>query len=229
MTYDALLRSFADEINSLADRGALTWDWFLNGSWNQNSWLHALMFGALVRSVTLPYIPMVEVKWGQGFRPDLCVLDQQCKHEIGVIEYESTNSSDERLMCKDLKHFEVAILNYAAPSYKFTIPQWWLLISSLPNQSVKRWPFYDWSYEENTPSPKDKQRRDANPLLYFEQSVHDCMLRVRNVIESGFAGRMPTEIVWANIDGHALTVLNINGKKQDGRTTFVLHLKDKAD
>src|SRR6266702_2292166 len=99
MTANSFLRSFAAEINKLADRGVLTWAWFLDGSWNSKSWLHAIMFGTLVRSVPPPYIPMVEVKWSGRFKPDLCILDKRCKQEIGLIEYESTNSSYERLMC----------------------------------------------------------------------------------------------------------------------------------
>jgi hypothetical protein len=123
MKVEDFLCSFAGEINDLADRKMLTWAHLLDGSWNKNSWLHARMFGALVRSVNRPYIPMVEVFWNQGFHPDLCVVDLQ-DVTIGVIEYESTNSSDERIVAKDLAHFESAILEYKTRPVE--LPKWWL-------------------------------------------------------------------------------------------------------
>src|SRR5262245_18170546 len=108
MTPEAFLAAFAEQLNHLARRRLLTQDWLLK-DWNASSWLHARICGALVRAVPPLYTPMIDVKWSGRFKPDLCICDE-ADRTIGVVEYESTNSSDERLVVKDLKHIEDAIL-----------------------------------------------------------------------------------------------------------------------
>jgi hypothetical protein len=221
MNLEGFLASFAGEMNDLAGRTLLTWAYFLDGCWNGSSWLHARMFGALVRSVNRPCIPMVEVRWSQCFIPDLCIVDEKDR-TIGVIEYESTNSSDERLMEKDLVHFERAILEYETCPAE--LPGWWLLISSLPNRPVRNWPWY--SYPDYPPYPKSKQVRDADPLTYYEDALHNHLSQMWGRIAARFGGPPPTKIVWANLDGAALTVLSVNGERQHGQTTFPLRLAE---
>ncbi|HWG43292.1 MAG TPA: hypothetical protein VN688_10940 [Gemmataceae bacterium] len=221
MNLDRFLGNFAVEINDLAARRLMKWAYFLDGSWNRYSWLHARMFGALVRSVSRPCVPMVEVKWGRYFRPDLCIVDES-DQTIGIIEYESTNSSDERLMEKDLVHFERAILEYEkSPA---GLPRYWLLVSSLVNRSVRNYPWY--SYPDYPPCPKSKQARDANPLAYYQDSLHNYLAAMWGRIAARLGSHPPIEIVWANVDGEALTVVNVNGERQNGETTFLLELAE---
>src|SRR5262249_36461328 len=120
------------------------------------------IWGALVRSVPPLFTPMVDVKWSGMFKPDLCICDE-ADRTIGVLEYESTNSSDERLVVKDLRHIEDAILAELRQGQVQT--RWWLLISTLPNRRVE-WPrFYDWG-EDTLPLVKSRSKRDENPLAY---------------------------------------------------------------
>ncbi len=68
------LTSLGQELNDLGQRGALFQESFLNIAWNEFSWLHARIFGAMIRVVQRPLIPMVETKWGNYFVPDLLVV-----------------------------------------------------------------------------------------------------------------------------------------------------------
>ena len=131
MTAIDFIQSFAEQINLLADRRLLTWQWLLDGSYNKYSRLHARIHGALVRSVDASYIPLVEVKWNRSFRPDVCVADDQ-ERDIGVIEYQSTNSSDERLTY-NVDSFERAIFAYKPTPEK--LPRWWLLLTAAQRRS----------------------------------------------------------------------------------------------
>jgi hypothetical protein len=76
MTWDAFCRQLAAELNDLAANNLLTKAWFLDGTYNQCSWLHARIFGAMARAVVRPFVPMIEVKWYQGFEPDLCITER---------------------------------------------------------------------------------------------------------------------------------------------------------
>jgi hypothetical protein len=217
MTVADFLSCFAAEINELADQNLLSWDSLLDGRWNGNSWLHARMFGAMVRAVRRPAFPMVEVKWNGGFVPDLCLVDGRDK-VIGVVEYESTNSSDERLVGKDLEHFEAAVLEYQ--NVVADLPGWWLVISTLPRCPVRRWPWYadkkviGWNIcTDYPPAVKSRESRNANPLAYYEDGLHTAFAESVSRIATAFGGSCPTTVIWANIDGNALSVMNVNGER----------------
>jgi hypothetical protein len=138
----AFLGSLARELDDLSQMGLFRPDHITDGTWNQSSWLHSRVFGALVRAVQRPLVPLVEVGWSRNFYPDLCIIDNADAVQA-VIEYESTNSSDERLIGKDIWHFEEAII--AQVNDQTELPPWWVLISTLPSCEVKRWPWYEWN------------------------------------------------------------------------------------
>jgi len=230
MTYESFLDAFASEINVLADQNLLRWESLLDGSWNQQSWLHARIFGAMVKAVRQPASPMVEVKWNQGFVPDLCLVDNG-DNVIGVVEYESTNSSDERLVGKDLLHFENAIQEFkdCVPD----LPGWWLVVSTLPNRPVQRWPWYadkkliGWNIATDyPPAIKSRSIRNTSPLVYYEEGLHRTLNEMMQRLSSVFSGACPASLVWANIDGEFLSVMNVNGEPALNRhPSFPLRMK----
>lgn len=223
MTADDFLSSFAAEINELADQNLLSWESLLDGRWNRKSWLHARMFGAMVRAVRRPACPMVEIKWNAGFVPDLCVANARDK-VIGVVEYESTNSSDERLFGKDLAHFETAVLKYQ--NAVADLPGWWLVISTLPRCPVRRWPWHPWNNDPHyPPAVKSREARNASPLSYYEEGLHAALATSVGRIATAFGGSCPTSVAWANIDGDTLSVMNLNGVPGSGRQVHPLRLK----
>lgn len=219
MTPDNYLTAFADQLNRLAERRLLTQDWLLK-DWNDCSWLHARIWGALVRSVPPLYTPMVDVKWSGMFKPDLCICDGADK-TIAVVEYESTNSSDERLVVKDLRHIEDAILAELRQGEVQT--RWWMLISTLPNRSVK-WPrFYDWG-EGTLPAVKSQSKRNENPLAYYRDGVLQGLGEICERLTKEAKGAMPCLVVWANMDEKSLTVLNVNGHRPEKEVRFAINL-----
>lgn len=222
------LANVADELNYLGQQGVFARAWFTDGRWNQRSRLHARVWGALVRSVRPPFVPMVEMTWARSFRPDLCIMDA-CDNMIATVEYESTNSSDERLMSKDIRNFERAILRHVGyekhpDDPKRRLPEWWVVISSLPDGPVRRWPWWKNNHENTRypPSVKDKTRRDANPLAYYEAGLHDYLKATWGRIVEKFGHEPPCHLVWVNLRPEALEVMNIDGEKPRHSMQFLL-------
>lgn len=198
------------ELRDLHERGLLPTEAVTDGNWNQNSWLHSRLFGALVRAVERPLVPLVEVGWSKGFCPDLCIIDQTDSVQA-VIEYESTNSSDERLVGKDIAHYEEAILAQAADLT--ALPSCWVLISTLPSCDVKRWPWWEWNTLTGyPPAVKDRNLRNACPLSYYEGGLHASLAATWGRIVSAFGGEAPLTLAWVNLDQTlTLTTKNVNG------------------
>jgi len=199
------LRQFGNELNDLGERGAFSQEWFKNGELNQYSWLHGRIFGALIRSVDKPFIPMVEIKFGRNFKADLMVVrpkpGTKDDDEIAVIEYESTNSSDPRIWQKDLPHFEWAIKMYQNRKYSGSVPPWWIVITTLPDCQVYGWP---WWY-----GGKGKVKRDKDPFCYYENVIHRAFQATWKRISVASC-----HLAWVNLGLNAIKVLNFDGKKQ---------------
>ncbi len=224
------LAKVAEELNHLGQQGALTQAWFTDGRWNKQSWLHARVLGALVRSVEPPLVPMVEMTWHQSFRPDLCIMDDH-DHMIATVEYESTNSSDERLMDKDMRNFEKAILRYVGyedhpDDPKWRLPEWRILISSLPNCPVQHWKWWKYNTENMAypPKIKDKAKRDRNPLVYYEAGLHSYLKATWGRIVDAFGATPPCHLVWVNLTPESIEVMNVDGEKPAQPTRFQLDL-----
>ena len=203
------------ELSDLHQRGLLPPECVTDGTWNQNSWLHSRVLGALVRAVERPLVPLVEVGWSRNFCPDLCIIDESDTVQA-VIEYESTNSSDERLFGKDIWHFEEAILA-EAPNGK-ELPPWWVLISTLPSCKVKNWPWYEWNtLTDYAPAVKDRNQRNACPLGYYEAGLHAAFAVTWNKVASAFGDNRLVNLAWVNLDETlTFTTKNLNGRAASG-------------
>ncbi len=199
------LARVADELNDLGKRDALFQEWVVNGDWNRNSWLHARIFGALIRSVDKPFIPMVEIKFGRRFKPDLFIVKpvpwSKDDDEIAVIEYESTNSSDRRIVEKDLSHFEWAIGMYRSGKYPGPIPPWLIVITTLPDCKVWHWP---WWY-----GGRGKAKRDKDPLCYYRSLFHKAFKATWKRIVTASC-----HLAWVNLGLTAMKILNLDGEEQ---------------
>jgi hypothetical protein len=179
---------------------------------------------------------MHAVLWHQGCKPDLCTVDE-CEQTVAVLEYESINSSDERLMGKDLDHFEAAIGDYAPngcyrdrygeETFVDHLPPWWILISTLPNEPVQRWPWWGWNTDNNyEPRPKSQPRRNANPFTYYEAALHaDLEARWKRLRVKFARSEAEFHIAWVNLEPGALRLVNLDGARVSSGRAHSLKLK----
>jgi hypothetical protein len=203
----------------------------INGDWNSGRWLHGAIWGALAAAAPKNTMVLVEPSLSGIFKPDLVFINS--KHEkLVVIEYESSNSSDERLIMKDLAHYKQTIIGYArAENFpedaNWVLPKLWLIISTLPSKKVENWPWhgYNGSYSEGYgPAEKNQPVRDANPLQYYEESLHKAFETHWDEICEALPDIkcQGVQLVWANIDQNCIRVMNINGQSQEDGATFDL-------
>ena len=220
---ESWLHNLSTGLNELGNTGLFSQTAFTNGHWNRYSWLHARMLGAMVRAVPTPFTPMVEVKWHGRFTPDLCLArcDDGRDRVYAVIEYESTNSSDERLQGKDLRHYLESIKDYKGwekdPADR--LPPLWVIVSTLPDQAVQGWRWWPWN--KNTdfrPARKCRKKRDSNPFKYYEEALHSSFENTWSRIPVSTKNRAPDlEFVWVNLFTDRIEVMNVNGEPQRGR------------
>ena len=216
------LDAFASELNSLASRGLLPASRLRDGRWIRYSWLHARVTAAAARAMPDPWYPALEVKWNRRFKPDLCAVDA-ADRTVAVIEYESVNSSDERLMGKDLGHFEREIVTLARTPK--ILPEWWIICSTLPDGPVTGWKWYGWNRDARYPPPhKDKASRNANPLAYYKAHLHSEFGASWNRIIQAVGNPPPCKLVWVNLAPDAIRVMNVDGVAQEPPTEFPLSL-----
>jgi hypothetical protein len=218
-----IVEKFSSNIRNRVKGGYLSSDWVTDGYWIDQRWLHGTFWGALVSAGPENSMPIIEPTIMRGFRPDLVFINSN--HEkIAVIEYESANSSDERLVLKDLRHFREAILEYKerkehSDDPGWVVPKMWMIISTLPSCSVVRWPWHGYNNSMHAgPKIKDRRKRDESPLEYYEESLHAAFSSVWTEVSAGLPIKKGDDInlVWVNIDQTHARVKNFNGQACSG-------------
>ncbi|WP_019644294.1 hypothetical protein [Novispirillum itersonii] len=225
-----ILGTFAANIRARVAEGFLGPEWVTDGFWIEQRWLHGALWGALTMSAPAGTMALVEPGIRRDFRPDLAFINP--RHEkIAVIEYESSNSSDERLIVKDLWHYRTEIESYKGFEQHSGDPEWvlpklWLIISTLPSCEVANWPWHGYNKQrECGPVIKDRNLRNANPLAYYEDSLHKAFADAWKGITSSLPmiEKHGVQLVWANVNQTDIRVMNVNGQPQgDNTTAFVL-------
>lgn len=218
---ETYLRDFAKIVQA---QELINDEWVCDGYWCKNRWLHAAIWGALVKAVPGGLIPLVEPSMDCNYKPDLVMIDNHLKKHV-VVEYESSNSSDERLVLKDLAHYKADILSYRDAAAHGNDPEWhlpkvWLIISTLPSCAVTDWPWHGYNRNTNAgPAKKSQDDRNRSPLAYYEEVLHTAFAEHwREIAEA-----MPRDktkkvlLVWANIDQATITIKNLNGFRQESK------------
>lgn len=208
------LSKFAEYLGSLRTNRLLNDDWVNKYEYQKKHFLHSLICGTITRVAgEMGYAPLVELGWrrpssekaflstrkirqiGSEFKPDISLLNISSKEIEAIVEYESLNSSDERIVerCikpesdkpkfKDLVNAAYyAIINrsvYKNEPFKRP-PRFLLLIVTLPDtivddhkttclkktELIKK---HEWSkiFLEND----SKQLKKYNYLLYFRDEI----------------------------------------------------------
>lgn len=219
---ETLLEGIAVQLSKLSQNKLISQEWLIDGIYNQKNWLHGAIWGALIKSVPDQYLALVESRFAGyplNFKPDLSIANSE-EEKISIIEYESTNSSDERIIVRDLKRYHDAILSYFdqkpagdAPS-EWALPRLWVIISTLPSTPVRNWPWHKYNLEKNAgPEHKNSLTRDMNPLKYYADSFNAAFnerfsqISRKVKIPDGF------QLCWANIDQTHIRIQNLNGVK----------------
>ncbi len=98
------------------------------------------------------------------FRPDVTLWRMgSAKHNlVGVLEYESPNSGDERIWTKDIENFHNFV---RAPENPQNAPSDWIIMTTLPDHEVAKSEWKNWDY----PNKSDPEFREMilNPSRFW--------------------------------------------------------------
>lgn len=167
--------------------------WLTRGDSNKAGWLHGRVWAALTQSVPKGYVANSEVRLstpggpGTSFKPDLLVCDG-ADSPILAVEFESTNSSDRRVLTRD-----IARLPFLATVETGERPAGVLIITTLPSQPVVGLPMYA-GLSPGTPAGRALRR--MNPYAFHKASFLQGLKRASH----GSA----LSIAWANLDVDAI-------------------------
>jgi len=170
---EEILTRFARELKDLVGIGAITSEHLETTRRNILSETHSLIWSALCHSVyqTVGKKYVVTVEHGlkpkdkgmKKFTPDISLWKVNgVKKLVGVLDYESTNSSDSRIMRRDFENYRHYILDP-----KFDIPEFWVIITTLPSKKVIKSDWYSWDLRRKRISRDDYLKMLENPFLYW--------------------------------------------------------------
>jgi hypothetical protein len=147
-----------------------------------------------------------ESKGGKKFVPDITLWkwNREGKEIVGVIDYESTNSSDSRIVTRDFKNYQRFVENHSQ------IPSFWLVITTLPQHPVDRSDWYSWDYRRGRASSSGYAKMIANPFDYWyaEYRTHfselmptrkKCPLYLANLDWEGVHAILPASVIWRDM------------------------------
>lgn len=193
-----LLGGLAERLRSLQGSGHFSAAWLTDGSHNKGGWLHARLWAALTQSVPQRFVPNLEVRLStpgrqeSSYKPDVVICDR-ADRLILAVEIESTNSSDGRVVYRDIDR-----ITYLSKAPAEERPLGVLLLTVLPSRRVINLPMYDGHCLE------ERERRRNNPYE-FHQGEYIAALDAARVKCA------PLSVVWANIDVDAIHLEYWNG------------------
>lgn len=162
------------EIKKEIKSGFLKRDYFTTWDYNYQSEVHSRVLGIIAR-IWLKLGFDIEIERGFNykyrgrkyrFRPDISIYkDNKLK---AFIEYESTNSSDERFFDENRKA-TLECMQYFSQCHNNNAPPHWIVIFTLPKRKVnkKNWK----SYEINRSSPRFSKLVESPFNFYFPKYI----------------------------------------------------------
>jgi len=132
---DKFLREFASNMSWARRKGIVRDEFFTTTKWNRENVAHSRI-NALVAKTGFDLDYEVEVE--TGFKP---VHGNQFKVDVRLwksgnlwflIEYESTNSADGRILGDEVQHYEDSLANDIDKNF----PEYWLIIYTFPDSAV---------------------------------------------------------------------------------------------
>lgn len=179
------LERLAQKLRMLRRTGHFSDEWLLDGTYNSAGRLHGRLWGAMIQAVPDGYVPNVEERLAtpgycsSSFKPDLIVAGPSDELEM-MVELESTNSSDRRVIYRDIRR-----LCYLAEAERH--PSVVLLLTVLPSAPVKYLKMWD------NLSKKRREERRSNPYAFHCEAFASAL--------DGLLTRgLDLSVGWANLD-----------------------------
>jgi len=162
------LSSFASSLDDAVRERVIEENWLCSTEGGDESRLHSRVLGILAKTgFDLNYTVGIEAGFKAGkvnprksnyFKPDIQLWKE---HKlIFLIEYESANSSDSRIIDKVLDHCYHAL--NAGRDHDVALPDFWLIIYTLPDCALTKWYHHDYgarthrtAYNEMLGNPHD--------------------------------------------------------------------------
>lgn len=181
MNIEAFISKLNDNINQKIETGFLKEKYFTTCRHNAGSEVHSRMHALIVKTC-YDLNPNCDIELEKrlsyndekkededkpkkvSFKPDITV--HKDNKRIGIIEYESTNSSDGRFYdskrpTSDLR----SLAGYISDdNNKDEIPKFWIIISTLPKDSVEK---KDWKSREFNKSTSEFDDLIKSPFEYY--------------------------------------------------------------
>lgn len=163
---DLLIKKLNEEISRKLKSGFLQKEYFTTTNYNGGHEAHSRIHAIIVKVCSdLKYNIEVERVFKtleKSFRPDVAIY--KSNKLFAIIEYESTNSSDNRYFDftdkSDLKN----IINHA--SSELMQPEYWVILTTLPKKKVtpKEWKF---RYPKSIVTPDQRKKIFGSPFDYY--------------------------------------------------------------
>jgi hypothetical protein len=178
-----ILTNFASSLKDLIKTGLLTAEHLESTNRNRLNETHSLIWGALSNSVYLTlgkkYAVAIDrsLKSEKRFKPDISLWNHRHDSKlIGVVDYESTNSSDSRIIRRNFKNYR----QYLQISAQSNIPQFWIIITTLPSEKVSRSEWHSWDLRRNK---EEYLKLLENPFAYWFPKFSEGYSQLREHLE----------------------------------------------
>ena len=194
-----ILISFADSLKDLVGIGVITPEHLETTNRNKLNETHSLIWSVLCRSiyqtvgkhvVAVEHGLKPEGKGMRKFTPDISLwkVDGGVKKLVGILDYESTNSSDSRIIRRDFENYR----HYIQNPLIFNIPEFWVIITTLPSKKVRKSDWYSWDLRRKRIYRDEYLKMLENPFHYWfpkytakfnelEEQRKNCPLYVVNL------------------------------------------------
>jgi hypothetical protein len=184
-----ILANFANSLKDLIKTGFITVEHLESTNRNKLNETHSLIWGALSHSVylTLGMKCVVAINRSlksesmkKRFTPDISLWNHSHNSKlVGVVDYESTNSSDSRIIRRNFENYR----QHVQTSSHSNIPEFWIIITSLPSKKVSKSDWYSWDLRRKRISGDEYLKLLENPFEYWLPKFSEGYSQLREQLE----------------------------------------------
>lgn len=206
---DAILSSMVEKLSRLIGLKVISSEHLETTNRNQLHETHSLILGALAHAAydhigeeygTVAIERGLKVIGERMFRPDI-TLWQSRGRLVGVMDYESTNSSDSRIIDRNFENYR----KYVGRALH-DIPHFWVILTTLPSKEVKSSDWNSWDYSKKN---KKYEELRKNPFQFWFRQYKEkfaglvrkrekCPLYVANLDSNELRVHLPKDVTWAH-------------------------------